>query len=196
MFIIFIFSAIVSGLSVLTFLYLFIHWIRRRSVNQDSLDLMAKWLWGFMIIAVILELMEVLSIAYERTERWGILQQLISGKLEFSYIILQLVVFSFVPFILLTITSLFKKLNLKIRNFLIGCSSFMLLIQVLLMRWNVVIGGQLVSKSMRGFTEYFPGLFEKEGLIVGFVIIIIPFILLKLFDMIFPFFEKKELKTK
>jgi len=190
MFIIFIFSAIVSGLAVLIFLYQSVHWKRKLKVNQDSLDLMAKWLWGFMIIAVLLELMEILSISYERTERWAILQQLISGKLNVSYVYLQIGVFSIIPFLMLTVTSLIK-INYKLKNFLIWCSSGMLLIQVLLMRWNVVIGGQLVSKSMRGFTEYFPGFFVKEGLIVSFVIFIIPFLLLRSFDKIFPFFAKK-----
>jgi len=191
MFIIFIFSAIVSGLAVLIFLYQFVHWKRKLKVNQDSLDLMAKWLWGFMIIAVVLELMEVLSIAYERTERWAILEQLISGKLKFSYVYMQIGLFSIVPFLMLTVTSLIK-INIKLKNFLIWLSSGMLLMQVLLMRWNVVIGGQLVSKSMRGFTEYFPGYFNKEGIIVSFLIILIPFLLLRGFDKLFPFFEKKE----
>jgi predicted membrane protein len=68
----------------------------------------------------------------------------------------------------------------------------MLLLQVLFMRWNVVIGGQLVSKSMRGFTEYFPGFFDKEGLIVSLLIVIIPFLLLRQYDKIFPFFNKVE----
>lgn len=190
MFIIFIFSAIVSGLAVLIFLYQFVHWLRKKRVDQDCLDLMSKWLWGFMIIAVILELMEVLSIAYERTERWAILQQLISTKLSVSYIILQIGVFSIVPFLMLTVTSLIK-INAKVKNFMIWSSAGMLLIQVLLMRWNVVIGGQLVSKSMRGFTEYFPGLFDREGLFVGIIIIIIPFLLLMFFDKIFPFFNNK-----
>ena len=191
MFIIFIFSAIVSGLAVLIFLYLFVHWKRKIKINQESIDLMAKWLWGFMIIAVTLELMEVLSISYERTEKWAILEQLINGKLKVSYLYLQIGLFSIVPFISLSITSLFKFKSLNFRNFLIWCSSGMLLFQVLLMRWNIVIGGQLVSKSMRGFTEYFPGLYDKEGLIVGIIIILLPFILLRLFDKLFPFFENK-----
>jgi Ni/Fe-hydrogenase subunit HybB-like protein len=195
MFIIFIFSAIVSGLAVLIFLYLFVHWKRKIQVNQESIDLMAKWLWGFMIIAVTLELMEVLSISYERTERWAILVQLINGKLKFSYIYMQIGLFSVVPFLILTVTSLVKFRN-YIRNFLIWLCSGMLLLQVLFMRWNVVIGGQLVSKSMRGFTEYFPGFFDKEGLIVGLLLIITPFILLRAFDKFFPFFEKKEADNK
>jgi len=190
MFIIFIFSAIVSGLAVLIFLYIFVHWNRKLKIDQECLDLMAKWLWGFMIIAVILELMEVLSISYENTERWAVLKLLINGKLKISYQYLQIGLFSIVPFILLSITSLFKlKANLK--NFLIWASAGLLLLQVLFMRWNVVIGGQLVSKSMRGFTDYFPGYFDKEGIIVSLLIIIIPFLLLRAFDKIFPFFNKK-----
>ena len=57
------------------------------------------------------------------------------------------------------------------------------------MRWNVVIGGQLVSKSYRGFTEYLPGLFAKEGLIAAATILVVPFLLLWAFDKLFPFFE-------
>ncbi len=191
MFIIFIFSAIVSGLSVLIFLYQFVHWLRKKMVDQDCLDLMAKWLWGFMIIAVTLELMEVLSISYENTERWAILKHLMQGKLKFSYIYMQIGLLSIVPFLLLTLTSLYKFKSTAIKNLIIWISSVMLLLQVLFMRWNVVIGGQLVSKSMRGFTEYFPGLLDKEGLIVSFLIILVPFILLYLFDKIFPFFGEK-----
>src|SRR3989339_238000 len=162
-------------------------------INQESIDLMSKWLWGFMIIAVTLELMEILSISYERTEKWAILSKLINHKLKISYVYLQIGLFSIVPFLMLTVTSLFQSLNNNLRNSLIWLSSGLLLLQVLFMRWNVVIGGQLVSKSMRGFTDYFPGYFDKEGLLVSFLIIITPFILLRLFDKIFPFFGKKEL---
>lgn len=193
MFIIFIFSAIVSGLAVLIFLYLFIHWKRKLKINQESIDLMAKWLWGFMIFAVILELMEILSISYERTEKWIVLENLINDKLKISYVYLQIGLFSIVPFLILTVTSLYNKMNVKVKNILIWVSSGMLLLQVLFMRWNVVIGGQLVSKSMRGFTEYFPGIFDKEGIIVSFLLIIAPFILLRYFDKLFPFFKIKKL---
>jgi Ni/Fe-hydrogenase subunit HybB-like protein len=191
MFIIFIFSAIVSGLAVLIFLYLFIHWKRKLVIDQDAIDVMAKWLWGFMIIAVVLEMMEILSLSYERTERWAILEELIHGRLRFSHLYMQIGLLSIGPFILLTITTLVKSLNTRVRNVLIWTSSGMLLLQVLFMRWNVVIGGQLVSKSMRGFTEYFPGIFEKEGLLVGFLLILSPFILLRFFDKLFPFFTQK-----
>ena len=197
MFIIFIFSAIVSGLAVLIFLYQFVLWTRKKPVDQDCLDLMSKWLWGFMIVAVVLELMEVLSVSYENTERWAVLKMLMQEKLKISYVYLQIGLFSIVPFLMLSVTSLIK--FTKGRNLLIWISSVMLLLQVLFMRWNVVIGGQLVSKSMRGFTEYFPGIWDKEGLIVSFLIILIPFILLMFFDKVFPFFgfiENRKEKTE
>jgi predicted membrane protein len=79
---------------------------------------------------------------------------------------------------------------------MIWTAATMLLGQVLLMRWNVVIGGQLLSKSMRGFTNYLPGLWEKEGLIMAAVIFTLPFVILYVFHRIVPLFpdavSKKE----
>jgi Ni/Fe-hydrogenase subunit HybB-like protein len=191
MFIIFIFSAIVSGIAVLILLYQFVHWRRRRPVDQGALDTMSRFLWGFMIIAVVLELMEVLSIAYEQTEEWAILRGLITGRLWYTYVVLQLGVCSLVPFLLLTIASL-TRLPRKLSNSFVFVSSVLLLGQVLLMRWNVVIGGQLLSKSYRGTTSYLPGLMEKEGLLVAAIILLVPFLLLRQFDKLFPFFDEEE----
>jgi Ni/Fe-hydrogenase subunit HybB-like protein len=188
MFIIFIVSAIVSGIAVLIFLYQFVAWNRKLSVNQSAIDTLARFLWGFMIVAVTLELMEVLSLAYEQTEEWAILKDLIAGPLFLTYVVFQLLICSLGPFVLLCTAVLFK-LPTRLSNFLIFTSSALLLLQVLLMRWNVVIGGQLVSKSYRGFTSYLPGIFDKEGLIVAAVILIIPFLLLRQFDKTFPFFD-------
>jgi predicted membrane protein len=187
MFIIFLFSAIVSGVSVLIFLYQLVHWLRRQKVDQTALNTMARMLWGFMIIAVVLELMDLLSIAYEQTEEWAVLKELISGRLWYTYVICQLVICSLGPFLLLSLVVL-TRLPTRLANVLIFISSVLLLTQVLLMRWNVVIGGQLVSKSYRGFTEYLPGIFDREGLVAAAVILIIPFLLLRTFDKLFPFF--------
>jgi predicted membrane protein len=37
------------------------------------------------------------------------------------------------------------------------------------MRWNVVIGGQLFSKSFLGYTTYKMGLVAREGLLTAIV---------------------------
>ncbi len=187
MFVIFIFSAIVSGISVLIFHYFLVSFINRWKVDQACVRAMAKYLWGFMMIAVALELLEVLSIAYKQTEEWEILGLLISKKLFVTYVVLQLAIFSLIPFLLLAVTALFR-LRDRFANALIVTSATMLLAQVLLMRWNVVIGGQLLSKSMRGFTSYLPGIWEKEGLVMAAVIFTMPFLILYVFHRVVPLF--------
>jgi len=187
MFIIFIFSAIVSGISVLIFLYLFVNFLKRQKIDQNCLDMMVRFLWGFMIIAVVLELMDLLSLAYEQTARWEVLKYLITGPLWYTYVVGQILICSLGSFLLLATIVLFK-LPQKLSNFLVFLTSGLLLIQVILMRWNVVIGGQLVSKSYRGFTSFMPGFLEKEGILVAAIIFIVPFLMLRQFDRIFPFF--------
>jgi Ni/Fe-hydrogenase subunit HybB-like protein len=187
MFVIFIFSAIVSGISVLIFHYFVVHWVNRWKVDETCVRALGKYLWGFMIVAVALELLEILSIAYKQTEEWEILHLLISKKLMISYVVLQFGVFSLVPFVLLGVAVLSKR-SRKITYALTWTSATMLLVQVLLMRWNVVVGGQLVSKSMRGFTQYFPGIWEKEGLVTAAVIFTMPFVILYVFHRIVPLF--------
>ena len=196
MFVIFVFSAIVSGIAVLIFHYFVVSWLNGWKVDQKCVRSMGRYLWGFMILAVALELLELLSIAYKQTEEWEVLSELIGDKLLYSYLIAQFMVLSLIPFLLLGVATLFK-LKDRLANAIIWISSCMLLGQVLLMRWNVVVGGQLVSKSMRGFTEYFPGLWEKEGLALAATIFVMPFLILYVFHRIIPLFpgvrSKREL---
>jgi predicted membrane protein len=134
-----------------------------------------------------LELLELMSVAYKQTEEWEVINELIVHKLFFSYSVLQFLVFSLIPFLLLGLTAL-RRMRERLTHALIWTAASMLLIQVLLMRWNVVIGGQLISKSFRGFTSYLPGLWEKEGVIMALVIFTLPFGILYLFHRVVPLF--------
>ncbi len=191
MFVIFIFSAIVSGISVLIFHYFVVSKINGWKVDIPCVRSMGRYLWGFMIVAVSLEMLEILSIAYKQTEEWEVLSQLIEGKLLISYVVLQFMIFSLIPFFFLAITALFR-LSDRIANALTWTAATMLLVQVLLMRWNVVIGGQLLSKSLRGFTSYFPGIWEKEGIITAAVIFTLPFGILYVFHRVVSLFPDAE----
>ncbi len=187
MFIIFLLSAIVSGISVLIFLFFLISKLRWVKVEQDCVQTLANYLWGFMIVDVTLELMEILSIAYEQTSEWEALALLIRDRLFGSYVIFQLGICSLLPFLFLGANALFK-LRPRVSNILVFSSAVLLLMQVLAMRWNVVIGGQLMSKSFRGYTTYFPSLMDKEGLVVAGIIFTVPFLLLRLIDWVVPLF--------
>jgi len=67
-----------------------------------------------------------------------------------------------------------------------GISALLLLLQVFAMRWNVVIGGQLFSKSFRGFMDFHPEFLEKEGILASAVIFVLPFIFIYVFGKILP----------
>jgi hypothetical protein len=52
------------------------------------------------------------------------------------------------------------------------------LIGIFSIRWNVVIGGQLFSKSLRGLTLYRLELFGVEGLLMSVGLLVLPFLIL------------------
>ncbi|MGM0578622.1 MAG: NrfD/PsrC family molybdoenzyme membrane anchor subunit [Myxococcota bacterium] len=189
MFVIFIFSAIVSGIAVLLFHYLTVSRLNGWRIDRPCVASLAKWLWGFMIIAVSLELLEILSVAYKQTEEWEVLGTLIFEELFVSYVVMQFLVFSLVPFVMLGVVT-FLRLSRRWMYTLAWSAAAMLLVQVLLMRWNVVIGGQLLSKSFRGFTSYFPDIWHREGLIAAAVIFTLPFLILWVIDRVVPLFPK------
>ena len=56
-----------------------------------------------------------------------------------------------------------------------GCLT---LIGIFAMRWNVVIGGQLFTKSFLGYTTYKMSLVTREGLLVAIFLTILPLIFL------------------
>ena len=70
------------------------------------------------------------------------------------------------------------------------------LIGIFAMRWNVVIGGQLFSKSFLGYTSYKMGFATKEGLLPAIVLMLLPFaILLVLLAVLPPWPKEKEAAT-
>ncbi len=192
--VIFLFSAMVSGIALLIALYQVAMKLKGWEINQATLSGMARWLWLFLIMTLTLELLEIMTLAYEKAEEWEVISHLLTHQLSISFISIQMVLGGLIPFILLMIVVLLDRyMGERIRNTLTMVASLLLLMQVLAMRWNVVIGGQMFSKSMRGFREtYVPGLFDKEGIMAAVVILIIPFIILLAFERVLPTFSHLE----
>jgi predicted membrane protein len=71
---------------------------------------------------------------------------------------------------------------------LAGCLT---LIGIFAMRWNVVIGGQLFSKSFLGYTTYKMGLITREGLLVAIALTILPFVILWVLVKLLPPWPEK-----
>ena len=68
----------------------------------------------------------------------------------------------------------------------------MILLGVFAMRWNVVIGGQLFSKSFLGYTTYKMSFATKEGLLPAVILMILPFVLLWLLVRLLPPWSERE----
>jgi predicted membrane protein len=164
--------------------------LKVKAVDNNCMQSLCSYLWGFFIVDVTLEILELLTMAYEGEESWGIISQLIGGRLQLSYVALQFIICSTIPLVLLGIVSLVK-LKESTRNTLGIISAALLLIQVLAMRWNVVIGGQLFSKSLRGFTSYFPQFFGWEGLLVALILFALPFVTMYIANIVVPYWEKE-----
>ncbi len=189
--IVFLFSAVVSGIALLIIMYQVIMKIKGWKIEQDCISSLSRWLWLFLIMTVTLEVLEIITLSYEQAHEWEVIGALLVNQLSFSFIGIQMIMGALIPLILLMVVVLMDKfLHEKIRNTLSFTAASLLMIQVFAMRWNVVIGGQIFSKSMRGFKDYSPRFFEKEGILAAIIIVILPFITLTVLTKIFTAFEK------
>jgi Ni/Fe-hydrogenase subunit HybB-like protein len=152
------------------------------------------YLHGGSALSVTLELLDIMALAYEAAEEWEIIGPLLGDQLFFSFVGIQLIAGALIPIILLASVVLMSRyLSDQIRNTFCFIASLLLLLQVFAMRWNVVIGGQIFSKSLRGFREgHTPGLFEKEGIVVALLLFVAPLIFIALFNRVLPVFEPVE----
>lgn len=192
--IIFLFSAVTSGVAMIMVLYQSLMKLSGRRIDAACIQSLAQWLWLFAILTVTLESLEIVTLAYERSEEWLVVGPLLTTKLAISFIGIQMIFGSLIPFLLLGIVVLMRQyLTDPLRNTIAFIAASILLIQVFAMRWNVVIGGQIFSKSMVGFREnYVPELFGKEGVILAVLILAFPFVFMAVFNRFLPLYEQSE----
>jgi Ni/Fe-hydrogenase subunit HybB-like protein len=175
--VIFLMSAIISGIAAVILLYQFMCWRRGVAPDANCILALSRYLWIFLVLAVSLETLEVGQMAYESGGEWHVLSTLITEHLAVSYGLIQILIGSVLPFLILFI-AMYPRLNSRLVTFLSGVASLLILVQVFAMRWNVVVGGQLFSKSFRGFTEYRVPLGGREGLIAAAIVLVLPLLAL------------------
>ncbi len=183
--IIFLMSAIVSGIALLLILYFVVMKIKKLPLNHACLHALALWLGGFLIVDVVLEGLEVFSMLYESEESWGIISRLITEKIGLNYFGTQFLLGSVLPLLLLGFLEL-ARVGEDIKALVRVLAASLVLIGVFAMRWNVVIGGQLISKSLRGFIDYSPPLLGLNGILVSAIFMILPFVILFVITYLIP----------
>ena len=181
---IFLVSAIVSGISILIVLYALTSRLRNTAVDKTCLKGLAYMLWGFLIFAMVLEFLEFANIVYKGREGVETTMALVAGPLWFSVWILQ-VGGSVVAFFILTYV-IWR--GTQDRQLVVGTvfASLLMLVAVLAMRWNVVIGGQELSKTMHGLLYYYPTFLGREGIFASVVVFALPFGVLWVLTRLLP----------
>lgn len=183
--VIFLTSAIVSGVAALVVLYLFICWWRKERADGACVQALSRYLWMFLVLAVALEGLELLQMFYESSGEWHLLSTLLTEHLAVSYGVVQVLLGSLVPLVLLA-TSFLPRIPPRLLNLCSSVAAVLVLAQVLAMRWNVVVGGQLFSKSFRGFVEYPLEWGGREGLLAAGGVLLLPLVTLWIVSRIVP----------
>jgi Ni/Fe-hydrogenase subunit HybB-like protein len=188
--IIFIFSAMVSGVALMACLYVILSRIRNVPINLECLETIIKVLLSALVLDASIESLDWIHRLYEAEESIDVLVLLASGKLFYSFLLIQVLLGTLIPMALLGAMLAFKhRLSTAARKWTCFVSSGLIVIGVFAMRWNVVIGGQLFSKSLRGFTTYKIELAGHEGLLTSVVLMVLPFAILSV--LIYLFLPKK-----
>jgi hypothetical protein len=149
------------------------------------------YLFYGLMIAFTLELLDTIHRTYEAEESIDIIQALMHGKMFASVVVVQAIIGSLVPLVVLG-TLQVVRLPDNWRTLLSAEMAILVLIGVFTMRWNVVIGGQLFSKSLRGFTIYRLDAMGREGLLTTIGICVLPLAIFALLAWILPPWQDPE----
>jgi len=193
--IVFLFSAMVSGIALMLLLYVVTTLLRWKQIDMACLDKLASFLFYAMLVDVSLELLDFVHRLYQSEESITILSQLISSRLFISLIILQVSLGTALPLVILA-TVRRDKFPDAMRRMAYSLAAALSLIGIFSTRWNVVIGGQLFSKSLRGLTVYKMQLLGVEGLLVAIGLLILPLVILYVLTQILPPWPDVEAKLK
>jgi len=183
--IVFLFSAIVSGIALVILLYMIITPLRKEKIEMGCLDKMSSYLFYAVIVDFSLELLDFIHRLYESEESIRILSELVMNKLFVSLGVIQVLLGMLLPLAIMICVKLFK-FEEELRKLLYFVSVILIQLGIFATRWNVVIGGQMFSKSFRGLTAYKMELTGLEGLFVTLILLILPFIVLTILIKVLP----------
>jgi Ni/Fe-hydrogenase subunit HybB-like protein len=183
--VVFLFSAIVSGIAAVMLLYMALTKLRRAELDMRCLDTIARYLFFAFLIDFSLEMLDLIHRLYEADESLRALDFMVKTKLFVSQIVLQIVLGTLLPIVLLGAAQL-RWVSSRARRWIYAVSGVLTLVGILAMRWNVVIGGQLFSKSFLGYTTYKMQFATREGLLPAIVIMILPFLILAVLLRVLP----------
>jgi Ni/Fe-hydrogenase subunit HybB-like protein len=192
--IVFLFSAIVSGIALVLLMYMAIFFLKGIEIDMPCVDTIGRYLLYAFLIDFSIEMLDLIHRIYEADESFQSLDFMVHTRLYTSQILIQIVFGTIVPIGFLAFTQLVK-LSESARKGIYVLAGTLTMIGIFAMRWNVVIGGQLFSKSFLGYTTYKMAFATKEGLLPAIILLLLPFAILWLLVKLLPPWEEKPAAT-
>lgn len=183
--VVFLFSAIISGVALLIVLYVLSCRLRRTPVDLACLKGLAYVLWGFMMFTLLLEGLEFANIVYKGREGIEIIMQYVTGPLVVPFFVLQFGLGAVTPISVISYL-IWRGTTGKALIAGVTVSACLVLFSVLLMRWNVVIGGQEIAKTGKGLVSYHMLWLGREELLAAIAVVAAPLVLLALLVRLLP----------
>jgi Ni/Fe-hydrogenase subunit HybB-like protein len=183
--VVFLFSAMVSGIAAVMLVYMLTSWWRERKFDMACVDTIARYLFYSFVIDFSLEMLDLVHRIYEADESFRALDFMVHTQLYVSQVIVQIWVGTVVPILLLGLVQLVR-LSPRVRTWIYSIAGTLTLIGIFAMRWNVVIGGQLFSKSFLGYTAYKMSWATREGLLPAVILMVLPFGILYVLVKLLP----------
>jgi Ni/Fe-hydrogenase subunit HybB-like protein len=193
--VVFIFSAMVSGIAAVMLIYMAATRARHMSIDMRCVDTIAMYLFYIFIVDFSLEMLDLVHRIYEADESFRSLNFMVHTQLYFSHIVVQICIGTLTPIVLLGLTQVVKLPDVA-RKRIYAVAGSLTLVGIFAMRWNVVIGGQLFSKSFLGYTTYKMGLVSKEGLLVAIFLTLLPLGFLAVLVRLLPPWPHESKATK
>ena len=183
--VVFLFSAVISGVALLIVLYVLTCRLRKVAVDLECLKGLAYVLWGFMMFTLVLEGLEFSNIVYKGREGIETIMEYVMGPLVVPFFILQFGIGAVTPIAVITYL-IWRGTTGKALIIGVTVSASLVLLSVLMMRWNVVIGGQEISKSGQGLVYYHMQYLGREGLLASIAVVAAPLVLLAAMVRLLP----------
>jgi Ni/Fe-hydrogenase subunit HybB-like protein len=175
----------VSGIALVLFVYMAISFFRKKEIEVKVLDSIGKYLLFILILDFAIEGLDQIHRIYEAEESFETLKLLVEGKLYLTLFIGQGLIGTIIPLVTLAFLQFYKG-KIRLRKSLYLMVSVLALIGVYSMRWNVVIGGQLFSKSFSGFTSFKMGLIGLDGTLMAAFWLLLPIAILTFLLWLLP----------
>ncbi len=181
--VIFLLSAVGSGVGLVIVLYVLVSKYRKEPISDDTMRGLLYVMFTGIAVVMVIEGLELLEMVYKAREGVETVMALIAGPIWVGmYIQWGL---SFFALFVTSALLLFDVHGKRLVTWLF-ISGLSMMLGVLAMRWNVVIGGQELSKTMKGLLTFYPEMFGRESMLTVLIIFTCPFVVLWLATQLLP----------